>query len=120
MSKYNITNYTRKQAKRLGVTVKQSRKKDKKIDVFIPWQKAQCISTLAPNKSHKCDLKVPRLKKDKLIASVGANGMNDFPTYIKKRGLKYAKTRRRLYKIRHEKDRHEKWTNGWLADKLLW
>lgn len=93
MPKYNITNYTRKQAKKIGVTVKQSLKKDKKIDIY---------------------------KKDKLIASVGANGMNDFPTYIKKRGLKYAKTRRRLYKIRHEKDRHEKWTNGWLADKLLW
>ena len=93
MPKYNITNYTQKQAKKLGVTVKQSRKKDKKIDVY---------------------------KKNKLIASVGANGMNDFPTYIKKSGLKYAKTRRRLYKIRHEKDRHKKWTNGWLADKLLW
>ena len=93
MPKYNITNYTRKQAKKLGVTVKQSRKADKKIDIF---------------------------KKNKLIASVGANGMNDFPTYIKKSGLKYAKTRRRLYKIRHEKDRHKKWTNGWLADKLLW
>ena len=93
MPKYNITNYTRKQAKKNGVTVKQSRKKDKKIDIY---------------------------KKNKLIASVGANGMNDFPTYIKKRGLKYAKTRRRLYKIRHEKDRHKKWTNGWLADKLLW
>jgi hypothetical protein len=98
MPKYNITNYTRKQAKRLGVTVKQSRKKDKKIDVY----------------------RTMGMKKNKLIASVGANGMNDFPTYIKKRGLKYAKTRRRLYKIRHEKDRHEKWTNGWLADKLLW
>jgi hypothetical protein len=93
MPKYNITNYTRKQARKIGVIVKQSRKKDKKIDIF---------------------------RKDKLIASVGANGMNDFPTYIKKRGFKYAKTRRRLYKMRHEKDRHEKWTNGWLADKLLW
>ena len=93
MPKYSITNYTRKQAKKIGVTVKQSHKADKKIDV---------------------------LKKGKIIASVGANGMNDFPTYIRKRGLKYAKTRRRLYKMRHEKDRHEKWTNGWLADKLLW
>ena len=46
--------------------------------------------------------------------------MNDFPTYIQKQGLTFAKTRRRLYKIRHNKDRHTKWTNGWLADKLLW
>ena len=90
---YKITNYTYRKAKKLGLTVKRSTNKTKKIDVY---------------------------KKDKKIASVGANGMNDFPTYIEKRGLKYAKTRRRLYRIRHNKDRHEKWTNGWLADKLLW
>ena len=90
---YIITNYTYKQAKKIGVTVKPSTNKTKKIDVY---------------------------KKDKKIASVGANGMNDFPTYIKKRGMKYAKTRRRLYKQRHERDRHTKWSRGWLADKLLW
>lgn len=90
---YRITNYTYKQAKKIGVTVKPSTNKTKKIDVY---------------------------KKDKKIASVGANGMNDFPTYIKKRGMKYAKTRRRLYKQRHERDRHTKWSRGWLSDKLLW
>ena len=90
---YEITNYTYKQAKKLGVSVKNSTNKTKKIDVY---------------------------KNGKKIASVGANGMNDFPTYIKKRGLKYAKTRRRLYKNRHESDRHVKWSRGWLADKLLW
>ena len=90
---YTITNYTHKQAKKIGVTVKPSTNKTKKIDVY---------------------------KKNKKIASVGANGMNDFPTYIKKRGMKYAKTRRRLYKQRHERDRHTKWSRGWLADKLLW
>lgn len=90
---YNITNYTYKQSKKLGLKVKPSTNKTKKIDVY---------------------------KKDQKIASVGAYGMNDFPTYIKKRGLKYAKTRRKLYKMRHEKDRHKKWSNGWLADKLLW
>jgi len=31
---YTITNYTRRQAKRLGVTVKPSTRKGKKIDVF--------------------------------------------------------------------------------------
>jgi hypothetical protein len=90
---YNITPYTYKQAKRLHLEVKPSTNKTKKIDVY---------------------------KKDKKIASVGAYGMNDYPTYMKKNGLKYAKTRRRLYKIRHESDRHIKWSNGWLADKLLW
>jgi hypothetical protein len=90
---YKITNYTYKQAKKLGVIVKPSMNKTKKIDVY---------------------------KNGEKIGMVGAYGMNDFPTYINKYGIKYAKTRRRLYKIRHNKDRKIKWTNGWLADKLLW
>ena len=91
--KYNITPYTYKQAKKLGVSVKPSTNKTKKIDVF---------------------------RKNKKIASVGANGMNDFPTYIQKRGMKFAKTRRRLYKIRHESDRHVKNSNGYWSSNLLW
>ena len=46
--------------------------------------------------------------------------MNDYPTYILKKGDKFAKTRRRLYRIRHKTDRNVKGTNGWYADKLLW
>lgn len=94
MPRYHITNYTLKKAKKIGVKVKPSTNKTKKIDVFN--------------------------KEGKKIASVGANGMNDFPTYIQKNGLMYAKTRRRLYRMRHEKDRHIKWSHGWLADQLLW
>lgn len=90
---YHITNYTYKKAKKLGYVVKPSTNKSKKIDVY---------------------------KNNKKIASVGANGMRDYPTYIQQNGLKYAKTRRRLYRIRHEKDRHKRLSNGWLADKLLW
>ena len=100
---YKITNYTYKQAKKLHLQVKPSTNKTKKIDVFKIYKK---------NKNNK--------SVKKKIASVGAYGMNDFPTYIKTKGIKYAKTRRRLYKQRHEKDRHIKWSNGWLADKLLW
>ena len=90
---YTITNYTYRQAKKLGVTVKPSTNKTKKIDVY---------------------------KKGIKVASVGAYGMNDFPTFMKKNGRKYAQTRRRLYKMRHEKDRHVKGSNGFYADKLLW
>ena len=86
---YSITNYTRKQAKKLGVIVKPSTNKTKKIDVY---------------------------KSDRKIASVGAYGMNDYPTYMKKNGIKYAKTRRRLYKIRHEKDRKKKMVT-WLVSR---
>lgn len=90
---YNITPYTRKQARLLGVRVKPSANKTKKIDVF---------------------------KEGKKVASVGANGMMDYPSYKKSCGSKYAKTRMRLYKIRHEKDRHVEGTAGYYADKLLW
>jgi hypothetical protein len=90
---YSITKYTYKRAKQLGVAVKLSTNKTKKIDVF---------------------------KGKKKVASVGALGMNDYPTYIKKKGIKYAKTRRRLYKIRHTKDRMKRGTAGYYADKLLW
>jgi len=90
---YKIRNYTRRQAKKLGVKIKVSTNKTKKIDVY---------------------------KDARKIGSIGANGMNDYPTYIQTRGLKFAKTRRRLYRIRHNRDRNIKWSNGWLADKLLW
>jgi|TARA_R100000149_G_C5824560_1_gene102514 hypothetical protein len=91
---YKITNYTKRQAKKLGVEVKPSSVKGKKIDVFN--------------------------KKGKKIASVGALGYMDYPNYIKKRGKKYADERRRLYKIRHKNDRNKRGTNGYYADKLLW
>lgn len=90
---YKITRYTYNKAKKIGVVVKHSTRKNKKIDVYRNNQK---------------------------IASVGAYGMNDFPTYIEKCGLKYAKKRRELYKQRHKKDLKKKWTRGWLADQLLW
>jgi hypothetical protein len=90
---YTITSYTYKQAKKLGVTVKPSTNKTKKIDVY---------------------------KKGKKVASIGARGYRDFPTFMKLKGKKYAQTRRRLYKMRHEKDRHVKGSRGFYADKLLW
>jgi len=90
---YSITNYTKSQAKKLGVVVKPSSVKGKKIDVF---------------------------KNDQKIASVGALGYSDYPTYIKTKGKAYADKRRRLYKIRHSKDRNVKGSDGYYADKLLW
>ena len=95
---YRITKYTSLKAKRLGLEVKPSTNKGKKIDVF---------------------------KKGEKIASVGAIGYMDYPTMMilenqGKYPKGYAKMRRKLYKKRHEKDRHKKGTNGWLADQLLW
>jgi hypothetical protein len=93
MGTYKITAYTKSKARSLGVDVKPSKTKGKKIDVY---------------------------KDGKKIASVGAIGYSDYPTYIKEKGEKYAKERRALYKKRHEKDRHKLNSNGYFADKLLW
>lgn len=91
---YKILPYTFSQAEKIGVTVKPSTNAQKKIDVFD--------------------------KSGKKLASVGAIGYLDYPYYILKHGKKYADERRRLYKIRHESDRHIKGSNGYYADKLLW
>ncbi len=89
---YKITDYTIKQADKYNLTVKPSNKKNKKIDVY---------------------------KDDKLIGSVGSKTNFDYPTYMKTKGKSYADERRRLYKLRHNYDK-PKYSNGWLADKLLW
>jgi hypothetical protein len=95
---YNILPYSKAQAIKLGVQIKPSTNKFKKIDVF---------------------------KNGKKVATIGALGMNDYPTYLEKEKKGYlpkgyAKQRRKLYKQRHEKDRHKIGSNGWYADKILW
>ena len=90
---YKIKDYTKNKAKLLGVKVKLSKVKGKKIDVF---------------------------KNNKKIASIGALGYSDYPTYIESKGKDYADKRRKLYKIRHKKDKDIVGTNGYYADKLLW
>ena len=87
---YKIQPYTLAQADKLGVKVKPSSQAGKKLDVFKGGEK---------------------------IASIGASGMGDYPTYLKQQGKAFADERRRLYKIRHAKN---KGVAGQLADKLLW
>jgi hypothetical protein len=95
---YRITNYTKAQAKKLGVSVRASSVKGKKIDV---------------------------IKDKKKVASVGAIGYNDFPTFkrLEERGQVpkvTADKRRALYKNRPDKDRKKVGSLGYWADKLLW
>lgn len=90
---YNISTHTKTQARKLGVQVKPSKLKGKKIDVF---------------------------KDGKKVASVGAIGYGDYPTFKRTKGKKYADERRRLYKIRHNKNRNKRGTPSYYADKLLW
>ena len=89
---YKIKKHTYTQAKKLGVVVKPSKVKGKKIDVF---------------------------KDGKKIASIGDSRYKDFLLYSME-DKKKAKQRRRLYKIRHQKNRTKKGSSGYYADKLLW
>lgn len=82
-----------RKAKRLGVSVKPSTRKNKKLDVF---------------------------KNNKKIASIGDSRYKDFHLYKKSEGTKKANLRRRLYKIRHNKHRGKVGTASYYADKILW
>lgn len=86
---YIIQPYTYKRAKELGVVVKPSTVRGKKIDVYDEGKK---------------------------VASIGAVGYKDYPTYLKENGKEYADDRRRLYHIRHTK----KTLKEQLALRLLW
>jgi hypothetical protein len=95
---YKISDYTKKRAKALGVEVKPSRTKGKKIDVF---------------------------KNGTKVASVGALGYADYPTSMRleRQGKVESGTaviRRRSYKARHQKDRVVRGSAGYYADQLLW
>lgn len=90
---YKISDYTKEQAQRLGVTVKPSTNKNKKIDVF---------------------------KNGAKVASVGASGYSDYPTYMKTKGEEYANERRRLFNARFSKQNKIKNSNAYFATKLLW
>jgi len=90
---YTITAYTRARAKKLGVQIKLAKNKKKKLDVF---------------------------KNGKKVATIGARGMGDFPTYKRTKGLEFAKKRQKAYKSRMAKNRNVVGSPGYYADKLLW
>jgi hypothetical protein len=71
---YRITDYTRRKARQIGVSIKPSTRQYKKLDVF---------------------------RDGKYIDSIGDTRYSDYPTYIKQRGKEYADERRRLYHLRH-------------------
>jgi hypothetical protein len=74
---YEITPYTKTRAKQIGLEVRPSTKKGRKIDVY---------------------------KDGKYVASVGALSYSDYPTYLREEGKAVAEERRRLYHLRHKKD----------------
>ena len=90
---YVIKDYSFNKAKLLGVTIKPSIKKAKKIDVY---------------------------KNNDYVASIGAINYNDYPTYIEKKGIDYANQRRILYHQRHKKDLSKINSAGYYAYDILW
>jgi len=90
---YTILPYTKQQAKKIGVMVKPSTDSKKKVDVFQDGNK---------------------------VASIGAIGYKDYPTFLKEDGKAVAEERRRLYHIRHKKDAAKKGSPGYYASLLLW
>lgn len=90
---YKIKDYSYKQADRLGVEIRPSANLKKKIDVFN--------------------------KKGDKIASIGAKGYGDYPSYLEK-NKKLAEQKREGYKARHSIDRKVRGSPGFYADKILW
>lgn len=103
MSSYKIKNYTKQQAKKLGVTVKPSTNAKKKIDVF---------KKVKDKKTNKFFLKK--------ISTIGDVKYKDYPTFLAEDGKEVAEKRRAAYKKRHAKDRMVVGSRGYYADRLLW
>jgi len=74
MSSYKITNYSKMKAKELGVIIKPSSRKNKKIDVF---------------------------KGNKRVASIGAMGYTDYST-LRKTDKTLAEKKKKSYHARHK------------------
>lgn len=95
---YKINSRTHALAAKLGVTVRPSTTKGKKLDV---------------------------LKNGKKLHAIGAIGYDDYPTYLQQEEMGIvppgtARKRQKAYKSRHATNRKRKGTAGWYADQLLW
>lgn len=93
---YTITKDILNRAAKLGVSVKPSINRDKKIDVYY---------------------------NNKLIAQVGQANAMDYHLWKKEKGVQYANERRDLYYKRHPYSVVKKdgvYTPDYLAKKLLW
>jgi len=91
---FKISDYSKRKAIALGVKIRPSIYSGKKIDV-LDWN-------------------------NNYIVSIGAIGYKDYGVYLEEKGKKYADERRRLYRIRHSKDRNVIGSAGYYADRILW
>lgn len=88
---YSIKKYSYNQAEKLGVKIQPSTKGNFKIDVFD--------------------------KDGDYITSIGHKNYLDFPSFMEERGEEFAMKRRKLYHLRHGKD---KGIRGYYALNILW
>ena len=88
---YNIPDYSFQKAAELGLTIKPSTRKGKKIDVY---------------------------KDDDYLVSIGSIKNFDYPTYVLEKGKAYAEKRKRLYHLRHKKDLNH--FKGFITMYILW
>ena len=90
--KFEIRSHHREAARRLGVQIKPSQTRGKKLDVY---------------------------KDGKKVASIGQKGYWDYASY---RALQpgIADDRRRAYRQRHAEERTKKGTPGFYAYYILW
>lgn len=101
MPQYVITPAIRDAAKKIGVEVKPSTVKGKKLDAFDAKTGAK-------------------------IRSFGANGYGDYHMFLRDKGKEYAEKRRKAYWTRHAKDANVKYapdgklSAGFLAAHVLW
>jgi hypothetical protein len=91
---YNISDYSYRQAQKLGVTIKPSTRKNKKIDVYN--------------------------KNNEYIVSIGDIKYKDFSFYLEDKGAVYALDRSRYYKTRHKKNIKKVGSAGYYAANILW
>jgi hypothetical protein len=99
---YMIKTLQKQKAKKLGLTIEPSSKKNKKIDV--------------KNKDGEVLASIGGVKKD-------GSFYNDYATYIEKMGLKEANKKRKNYLLRHSKEpktKDGKKTPSYYSDKILW
>jgi len=89
---YKIKNYHKQNAKDLGVSIKPSQAKGKKIEV----------------------------KTEKGLRQIGAKGYQDYQLYKQKEGNEVANMKRDAYRARHKCHNAKRYTAQHLACEILW
>lgn len=113
MSGYEIKPRQFKNAKSIGVTIKSSKSKNKKIDIFNKENKK--IGSIGGVRSSKTLIKNDEAGKNRFY--------NDYIFYLNTLSKKEANIKRKNYLARHAKEpkmKDGKRTNSYYSDIILW